>query len=122
MLGFSNFALGLGTPELDRPNVVYILADDLGYGDVSALNESAAWTTPHLDSIAAQGMLFTDAHSGSAVWRIRVPKGLHQPPSLPCQTISPPFRPACSLADTTLRINLSGTHSESAPFRPDADG
>ncbi|MFT5289891.1 MAG: arylsulfatase A [Planctomycetota bacterium] len=50
-----------------RPNIVYILADDMGYGDVSALNATAAWGTPNIDRLAAQGMTFTDAHSGSAV-------------------------------------------------------
>lgn len=50
-----------------RPNIVYILADDLGYGDVSSLNAQAAWTTPHMDRLAADGMIFRDAHSGSAV-------------------------------------------------------
>ena len=51
----------------ERPNIVYILADDMGYGDLSCLNEEAAWKTPSMDEIAAQGMIFTDAHSGSAV-------------------------------------------------------
>jgi arylsulfatase A len=50
-----------------RPNVVYILADDLGYGDVRCLNPSGKIATPNLDRLAAAGMAFTDAHSGSAV-------------------------------------------------------
>ncbi len=50
-----------------KPNIVYILADDLGYGDVSAFNENAAWQTPNIDRLASEGMIFTDAHSGSAV-------------------------------------------------------
>lgn len=49
------------------PNVVYILADDLGYGDVGALNPESKIPTPHMDRLAAEGMTFTDAHSGSAV-------------------------------------------------------
>lgn len=49
------------------PNIVYILADDLGYGDISALNENSKIQTPHIDALAANGMVFTDAHSGSAV-------------------------------------------------------
>jgi len=57
-----------GSDELsDKPNIVYILADDMGYGDLSCLNENAAWETPSMDEIATQGMIFTDAHSGSAV-------------------------------------------------------
>ncbi len=50
-----------------RPNIVYILADDLGPGDVSALNPQAAWRTPNLDRLAREGRTFTDAHSASAV-------------------------------------------------------
>ena len=50
------------------PNILYILADDLGYGDLSALNPlRGKILTPHLDKLAKQGMRFTDAHSGSAV-------------------------------------------------------
>ncbi|MGC3958378.1 MAG: arylsulfatase [Verrucomicrobiota bacterium] len=50
-----------------RPNIIYILADDLGYGDVSALNPQGKIKTPHLDRLAAQGMTFTEAHSTAAV-------------------------------------------------------
>lgn len=73
-----------------NPNIVYILADDMGYGDVSALNSEAAWKTEHIDQIAEEGMTFTDAHSGSAVctptrygvltgrysWRTRLKQGV----------------------------------------------
>jgi arylsulfatase A len=50
-----------------RPNIIYILADDMGYGDVSSLNPESRIRTRHLDRIAAEGMVFTDAHSSSAV-------------------------------------------------------
>jgi len=50
-----------------KPNIVFILADDLGYGDVSSLNENGKIKTENIDSIAEGGMVFTDAHSGSAV-------------------------------------------------------
>ncbi|MFD0799330.1 arylsulfatase [Maribacter chungangensis] len=49
------------------PNIIYILADDLGYGDISSYNPSGKIKTPHIDALAAQGMRFTDAHSPSAV-------------------------------------------------------
>lgn len=49
------------------PNIVLILADDMGYGDVSRLNPDANFRTPNMDSLAEKGMLFTDAHSNSAV-------------------------------------------------------
>lgn len=51
-----------------KPNIVYILADDLGYGDVSCYNPSEGLiSTPNIDGLAAQGMRFTDAHSPSSV-------------------------------------------------------
>lgn len=49
------------------PNIIYILADDMGYGDVSALNPDSKIRTPNIDRLANEGMRFTDAHSGSSV-------------------------------------------------------
>ena len=49
------------------PNIVFILADDMGYGDVSALNENSGIQTPNIDKMAQHGVVFTDAHSSSAV-------------------------------------------------------
>jgi arylsulfatase A-like enzyme len=51
----------------DRPNIVFILADDMGVGDVSALNPEAKVNTPALDAMIKEGMHFTDAHTSSAV-------------------------------------------------------
>jgi arylsulfatase A-like enzyme/dienelactone hydrolase len=74
-----------------KPNIVVILADDLGYGDVQRLNPNRGKIkTPHLDKLASQGMTFTDAHSGSSVctptryglltgryaWRTRLQRGV----------------------------------------------
>lgn len=73
-----------------KPNVVYILADDLGYGDVNVLNPKSSIPTPNMDRLAAEGMTFSDAHSGSAVctptrygvltgrycWRSRLKRGV----------------------------------------------
>lgn len=53
--------------ENTPPNIVYILCDDLGYGDVGACNPESKIPTPHMDRLAEAGMLFTDAHTGSAV-------------------------------------------------------
>lgn len=76
-----------------KPNIVFVLCDDLGYGDVQCLNpEQGLILTPHVDSLAAEGMIFTDAHSGSSVctptryglmtgrysWRTRLQKGVVQ--------------------------------------------
>lgn len=49
------------------PNIVYILADDLGYGDLTCLNKDSKISTPNMDKLAKQGVYFTDAHSNSAV-------------------------------------------------------
>lgn len=51
----------------DRPNIVFILADDMGYGDVGAYNPKSKIPAPNINDLAQQGMRFTDAHSPSAV-------------------------------------------------------
>ena len=50
-----------------KPNIIFILADDMGYGDVSAYNKDSHIQTRHIDQMAANGVMFTDAHSCSAV-------------------------------------------------------
>ena len=50
-----------------RPNIVVILADDLGYGDVGCYNPESKIPTPNLDRLAKSGVRFTDAHSPSTV-------------------------------------------------------
>jgi len=50
-----------------KPNIVYILCDDLGYGDVHCLNSEGKIATPNMDRLAKSGITFTDAHSSSAV-------------------------------------------------------
>jgi len=48
------------------PNIVFILADDMGYGDCTAYNPESKVRTPNIDRLAREGLLFTDAHSASA--------------------------------------------------------
>ncbi|MBI1374393.1 MAG: sulfatase-like hydrolase/transferase [Phycisphaera sp.] len=75
----------------NRPNIVILYADDLGYGDVSCNNpDRGKLHTIHIDTLASQGMRFTDAHSSSGVcspsrytlltgryhWRTRLQKGI----------------------------------------------
>ncbi len=50
-----------------KPNIVFILADDMGYGDVQAMNKRSKIPTPNLNLLSRQGMTFIDAHSPSAV-------------------------------------------------------
>lgn len=52
---------------MKKPNLIYILADDMGYGDVSCLNPNAAFKTPNFDRLGREGVVFTDAHATSAV-------------------------------------------------------
>ena len=54
-------------PAERPPNIVVILADDMGYGDVQAINRNSRIPTPHLNRLADQGVTFTDAHTPSAV-------------------------------------------------------
>lgn len=53
--------------ENENPNIVFILVDDMGYGDAKAFNSKSKISTPNIDKLAASGMMFTDAHaSGSS--------------------------------------------------------
>lgn len=63
-----SFAFGpVVASAADKPNIIYILCDDLGFGDVKCLNPEGKIATPHMDRLAKEGMAFTDAHSGSSV-------------------------------------------------------
>jgi arylsulfatase A-like enzyme len=75
---------------MKKPNIVYILADDMGYGDLGCNNPDSRIPTPNLDRMAKDGMRFTDAHAGSSVctpsryniltgqycWRSRLKQGI----------------------------------------------
>jgi len=99
VVGFG--AVGLAAPGFvggnggkgERPNIVYILADDMGYGDLGCQNPESKIPTPNLDRLASEGIRFTDAHSPSAVcsptrygiltgrycWRTRLKRGVLWP-------------------------------------------
>jgi arylsulfatase A len=65
---FQIFSCAPKEPEQEKlPNIIVILADDLGYGDIGAFNLDSKIPTPHIDKLAAEGMRFTDAHTPSAV-------------------------------------------------------
>ena len=51
----------------ERPNIVIILVDDMGYGDPGCYNTESKIPTPNIDSLARAGMRFTDAHSPGAL-------------------------------------------------------
>ena len=65
-LGNASHAAAQATPAA-KPNILVILADDLGYGDLSCYNDRAKVPTPNLDRLAREGMRFTDAHSPATV-------------------------------------------------------
>ncbi len=95
-LALCALAVGLaacdGDPAPPPPNIVVILADDMGYGDPGSWNADSKIPTPHIDRLAAEGVRFTDAHSPSSVctptryglltgryaWRTRLKHGVLQ--------------------------------------------
>ncbi len=101
------------------PNIVLVLADDLGYGDVSCYNPQAKFKTPNVDRLAAQGTRFTDVHTPTSVctptrygiltgrhsWRTRLQRGVlndYDPPliapdrlTLPALLAQHGYRTAC---------------------------
>lgn len=89
--------VSLRAAELSKPNIVYILADDLGYGDLGCYNPASKIPTPNIDRLAKEGVRFTDAHSPSSVctptryalltgryaWRTRLQRNVIGPFSQP---------------------------------------
>ncbi len=81
---------GCASEKPPLPNIIIVLADDLGYGDIGAFNQESKIKTPHLDQMAAEGLIATDAHSPAAVctptrygiltgrypWRSRLKRGV----------------------------------------------
>jgi arylsulfatase A-like enzyme len=71
MMGLGTVAMLAGecgiSKARDKPHIVFVLADDMGYGDVNCYNPDSKIPTPHMDRLAEQGIRFTDAHSPSAV-------------------------------------------------------
>ncbi len=89
-------ALCLAAPAVfaaDKPNFLFILADDLGYGDLGCYKKDSKIPTPNLDRLALEGMRFTDSHAPTSVctptryailtgrysWRSRLPRGVLGP-------------------------------------------
>jgi arylsulfatase A len=71
-LGISSLALSgcsrdLKSDQSDlsakKPNIIFIMADDMGYGDLGCYNKNSKIPTPNIDALAAGGVRFTDAHS-----------------------------------------------------------
>jgi arylsulfatase A-like enzyme len=79
-----------GKPKIKNPNIIFIMADDMGYGDLGCYNPESKIPTPNMDKLASQGIKFLDAHSSSALctpsryglltgrycWRTRLKQGV----------------------------------------------
>lgn len=92
-------------PEAKRPNFIYILADDLGYGNLTCYNPGGRVPTPHLDAMAKQGTRFTRFYAGSTVCapsRCALMTGKHMGHAYVRGNGEVPLRPA----DTTLAQRL----------------
>lgn len=93
LLSLSLLVIGCSSPveeSAEFPNIIYVLADDLGYGDISCYNDQGKIPTPNIDKLSQNGVRFTDAHSSSAVctptrystltgrynWRTRLKSGV----------------------------------------------
>jgi arylsulfatase A len=111
VLGFVPLLLPIVCPAVcsaaDKPNIIYILADDLGYGDLGCYNPNSKIPTPNLDRLAKQGIRFTDAHAPSSVcsptryalltgryaWRSRLQRGVllqYDPPLIAADRLTVP--------------------------------
>ena len=66
MCGATVASLAVATEAPKRPNVLYIMCDDMGYGDLGCYGQRLI-DTPHIDSLARSGILFTQAYAGSPV-------------------------------------------------------
>jgi len=90
----------------NRPNIIFILADDLGYGDVGCYGQKVI-QTPHIDKLAAEGMRFTDHYAGSTVCapsRCCLMTGLHTGHAIIRGNANVPLRPS----DVTVAKLLKG--------------
>jgi arylsulfatase A len=115
-----------------RPNIIFIHADDLGYGDLSCYGQQK-FTTPHLDRMAAEGARFTQYYSGSTVCapsRAALMTGLHTGHAYIRGNGEYPLRPADvtvaevlkSVGYTTAVIGKWGLGTAGTEGRPDKQG
>ena len=129
----------------DKPNIVLILADDMGYGDVGVLNPESAIPTKYLDALAAQGITFSDAHTPSSVctptryglltgrycWRTRLKRGVlggYSPPLIDAKrrTIATMLRDngyqTVAIGKWHLGMSMASRDKKSVDDRWDGDG
>lgn len=131
----------LAAAAAEKPNIVYILADDLGYGDLRCLNPGSKIATPNIDRLATEGTLFTDAHTGSSVctptrygiltgrycWRSRLKSGVlggYSPPLIEPGRLTVPALLKQNGYDTACigKWHLGWSWATKAPRPPGARG
>ena len=66
LLFFSSALLAATSAWAQKPNIIYIMCDDMGYGDLGCYGQKMI-ATPNIDRMASEGMLFTQAYAGSPV-------------------------------------------------------
>ena len=96
-----------------KPNVIYILADDMGYGDISAFNENCPFTTPNFDAMCENGLRFVQNTFGEdqELWILlhglqhtRAAEALQKDPTTLCARLLTQATPAAQAA--ALRTEL----------------
>ena len=122
-LGLATAGLGRAKAEAAPPNIVFILADDFGYADLSCYGRRD-FTTPNIDRLAAEGMKFMQAYANSAVctasrvaiitgrYQYRLAVGLEEPLGAPCRPAAGPSYPAIAAQEGRLRHD---SHRQMAP-------
>ena len=125
------------TRHLKKPNIIFVLTDDLGYGDLACYGQQVI-QTPNLDRMAAEGIRFTDAYSGSAVCapaRCSLMTGLHMghayirnnsaPPDLPLRpqdtTVAEVLQSAGYYTGVVGKWGLGGANTTGTPNRQGFD-
>src|SRR5689334_17750226 len=107
---FSPFLLSIiattsALADANKPNVIFILADDLGYGDLGCYGQKRI-KTPNLDRMAADGLRFTDAYAGATVCapsRCVLMTGLHNGHGR-VRGLDPPYLPGLYLTDRDVTV------------------
>lgn len=122
----------------ERPNIIFLMADDLGWGDFQCYNPNGKVPTPNLDRMAREGMRFTDAHTptalcaptryavatGNYTWRGRQPGGTwgwnQQPQFLPGQkTVGHLLQEAGYRTGLFGKLHFGGVFENDAAGKPD---
>ncbi len=134
-VGAALAAAGLCAAEAPRPNIIFVMADDLGWGDFQCYNAAGKVPTPNIDKLAKEGLRFTDAHTpaalcaptryavatGNYTWRGRLPGGTwgwsQAPQFLPGQKTVGHL-----LQEAGYRTGLFGKLHYGGVFEPNAEG